>query len=110
MKTQLQLYKSLLGGLLALCLGLLAVATARSQSTVYSPDSPEDLPGDIFLPMGRYEEPIDPPPITPPGEPQTYYLSPSGNDNRSGKSEQTAWATFDRAWPIGRWWWRASRC
>jgi hypothetical protein len=28
----------------------------------------------------------------------TYYISPTGNDNRSGQSEGQAWATFERAW------------
>lgn len=28
----------------------------------------------------------------------TYYLSPTGDDSKSGTSEAEAWATFDRAW------------
>lgn len=98
MKTYLQIQKTLLGGLFALCLSLLLVVTARSQSTTNNPDSPEDTSVTIYLPIVRYEPPPAPPPSEPPGEPQTYYISPTGNDNRSGKSEGTAWATFDHAW------------
>ncbi|MBN1571263.1 MAG: chitobiase/beta-hexosaminidase C-terminal domain-containing protein, partial [Acidobacteria bacterium] len=32
------------------------------------------------------------------GHAATYYLSPSGNDGASGRTEVDAWATFDRAW------------
>jgi hypothetical protein len=109
MNKQIQLYKPLWIGLLALCLGLMTVATGYSQSSVNSPDSPEDNPEVIFLPMVNNNNrsatpPPDPTPSPPsptpkpPGDPQTYYLSPSGTDNNSGKSEQTPWATFEHAW------------
>ena len=39
---------------------------------------------------------------TPTSQPggREFYLSPNGNDNKSGRTPSEAWATFDRAWSV----------
>jgi hypothetical protein len=51
--------------------------------------------GLIYLPI--INKPLKNEP-SPPGSNNTYYLSPNGDDTRSGVTEGQAWATFNRAW------------
>jgi hypothetical protein len=48
---------------------------------------------EVFLPLLTAEPGSE----GPPGTPTTYYLSPTGDDGNSGRTEADAWATFDRA-------------
>jgi hypothetical protein len=68
---------------LAICLGLIAIFPAFAGE------------GDnqIFLPVVSK-------PISKPSQPgtNTFYLSPDGDDSRSGLTEEQAWVTFNRAW------------
>jgi hypothetical protein len=68
---------------LAIWLGLFAIIPAFAG----------DGDNQVFLPVVSK-------PISKPGQPgtNTFYLSPDGDDNRSGLSETQAWATFERAW------------
>jgi hypothetical protein len=68
---------------LGICVGLVAIIPVLAS----------DGDSQLYLPLVSK-------PITKPGEPgtNTYYLSPDGDDSRSGLTEGQAWATFNRAW------------
>jgi hypothetical protein len=106
--------KRWVGGIFAFLLLLLACFPAQADSPVVEPDS-EDAPENaIFLPIIPFgphtpvapiatptvaptKSPTAPPPGNPAGD-TTYYISPTGDDSRSGLSEAEAWATFNHAW------------
>jgi hypothetical protein len=80
---QIDLLKRIILLFLVVCLGLV----------VTSPVLADDGDSQLYMPLVSK-------PITKPGEPgtNTFYISPAGDDSRSGLSEGQAWATFNRAW------------
>ena len=94
--------------LLAITLGLSVILPTQAKTGIFDPA--DSGAGAIYFPFvytgsDSLPEPTPNPSTTPaptatpppPGQAMTYYLSPIGNDNNSGYSEEDAWATFDRA-------------
>jgi hypothetical protein len=96
--------------LLVFIIGLSGFSPSYAEGKKGIPNDPNAPSGDAYLPIILAPQqhlppeptpqptpnPTTPPP--PPGQKRVYYLSPSGNDSRSGLSETDAWATFDHAW------------
>ena len=107
MKTHKRSYLKLFVIYLIFLVGLSAIFPVYAQTP--QPPEPSSLTvvGNIYLPMvigpTRYIPPPTPTPNptgvpTPPPNSTTYYISPTGNDNNSGTSEDKPWATFNHAW------------
>ena len=103
-------------GIFAFLLLLFAFFPVQADTPVTEPDTDEAEAAEnaIYLPIVPFgpkssveptatpsatptKSPTLPPPEYPAGD-TTYYISPAGDDSRSGLSEAEAWATFDRAW------------
>ena len=103
-------------GIFAFLLLLFAFFPVQADSPVTEPDTDEAEAAEnaIFLPIVPFgtqssvdptatpsaaptKSPTPPPPGYPAGD-TTYYISPAGDDSRSGLSEAEAWATFALAW------------
>lgn len=78
---------------LFLYLILLSSSSVRVNAQINNtnPETNDSSPYKVYLPFIATE---------PGSVAGVYYLSPSGNDSNSGKTESQAWATFDRALSI----------
>jgi hypothetical protein len=105
--------KSVAGVVAFLLLALVSFPVLADTPTPET-DSEDTLDNAIYMPIVPFgpkssveptptpsADPTKSPTPIPPGYPTgdtTYYISPTGNDGRSGLSAAEAWATFDRAW------------
>ena len=79
--------------LLVLFLILQITVLARADGGVGDEITGETVENTVFLPLVVGTKVI----VVTPGN-TVYYVSPNGNDSRSGTTESQAWATFARAW------------
>ena len=70
---------------------------ANADSGTPTPKTMASGSANIYLPAIRYEPSLTSP-TSPPTNPVTYYISPTGSDYQAGTSESTAWQTFNHAW------------
>ena len=96
--------------LLILIVGLSGISSFHAKGEKGSPNNPNAPSGGIYLPIVLAPQLHLPPEPTPqptpnptttpppPGQQRVYYISPSGDDSKSGLSEADAWATFAHAW------------
>lgn len=102
MKNQVLGFKNFLGLslLFVISFSTFSPALARQEYPSSTPKIPSSKK--IYLPLLTREPGSEPTPTPTPGPTPNpvagvYYVSPTGNDNRSGTTESEAWATFNRA-------------
>jgi hypothetical protein len=98
--------KNIIITLLVFIIGLSGFSPSYAEGKQGKPNDPNAPTGGTYLPIVLAPQQHLPPEPTPnptpipppPGQKKVYYISPSGNDNKSGLSETEAWATFNHAW------------
>ena len=77
--------------IIALIISSLIFSPVSANAPFYDQNPEQTLETNIFFPLIGNS-------ISSVGNGNQYYLSPTGDDNRSGRSEAEAWGTFDHAW------------